>query len=94
MRYNFLLQTTMVLGNNKCDDEELDMIYKFILSIDNDVLNYYNSICTIPSYETDLDLFVEVLNASIQIFEEREEYEKCQVLKNKIDEILKIKETL
>jgi len=91
MKYNFLLQTTMVLGYNNCNDEELEMVYNFLLSIDNDVLNYYNSNCTIISYETDLDLFIEVLEATIGIFEDREEYEKCQMLKNKINEVLKIK---
>jgi hypothetical protein len=91
MKYNFLLQTTMVFGHDNCDDEELDMIYNFLLSIDNDIINYYNSNSTIVSYETDLELYIEVLKTTIEIFEEREEYEKCQMLKNKIDEVLIIK---
>lgn len=89
MRYNFLLQTTMVLGENNCNNEELDLVYNFILSIDNDTINYYNSNCSISPYINDLDLFIEVLKTTISIFEEREEYEKCQSLKNKMDEVLK-----
>ena len=92
MRYNFLLQTTMVFDYDNCNDEDLDMVYKFLLSIDNDTLNYYNSNCTITSYESDLDLFIEVLKITIEIFEDREEYEKCQLLKDKITEVIKIKD--
>ena len=80
----------MVFGYD-CNEEELGMVYNFLLSIDNDVLNYYNSNCTILSYDTDLDLYIDVLKTTISIFEEREDYEKCQVLKNKIDEVLEIK---
>ena len=43
----------------------------------------YYSTCTILSYENDLELFVEILDAMLKIMEENEEYEKCQVLQNK-----------
>jgi len=54
------------------------------------VLNDYNNKCTILSYNNDLELYVEILNSCILIFEKREEYEKCQKLKDKKEESIKI----
>jgi hypothetical protein len=64
------------------------MFYKYLTALDNDILNDYYSSCTILSYENDLELYVEILNAMIMIFEEREEYEKCLKLKSKKEESL------
>jgi transcription initiation factor TFIIIB Brf1 subunit/transcription initiation factor TFIIB len=83
---NFLVQTTRILYVEDIDDEELTMIYNFLTSIDNDVLNDYNNTCTILSYNNDLELYVEVLESAIRIFENSEEYEKCNNLKTKLDE--------
>jgi hypothetical protein len=35
-------------------------------------------------------LYIEILDTAIQIFEEREEYEQCQLLKNKKEESINI----
>ena len=59
------------------------MVYNYMILVDNDILNDYNNTCTILSYESDLHLYVEIINALIEIYEEREEYEKCEILKNK-----------
>jgi hypothetical protein len=64
------------------------MVYNFLISIDNEILNDYNYTCTIPSYDNDIQLYVEVLDKTIEIFEEMEEYEKCEKLKNKKGEAL------
>jgi len=90
---NFLLQATRVLNVGNYDEEELKMIYKFLISLDNTVLNEYNNKCTILSYNNDLELYVEILNSCILIFEKREEYEKCQKLKDKKEESIKIMKT-
>jgi hypothetical protein len=90
---NFLLQATRVLNVGNYNEEELKMIYKFLISIDNTVLNEYNNKCTILSYNNDLELYVEILNSCILIFEKREEYEKCQKLKDKKEESIKIMKT-
>lgn len=90
MTLNFLLQATRVLNVGNYDEEELKMIYKFLISLDNNVLNDYNNKCTILSYNNDLELYVEILNSCILIFEKREEYEKCQKLKDKKEESIKI----
>jgi len=90
---NFLLQATRVLNVGNYNEEELKMIYKFLISLDNTVLNEYNNKCTILSYNNDLELYVEILNSCILIFEKREEYEKCQKLKDKKEESIKIMKT-
>ena len=90
MSVNFLLQATRVLHVDNYDDDDLTMIYNFMVNIDNDILNDYNNTCTILSYDNDLELYVEIIDSLIQIFEEREEYEKCELLLFKRDESLEI----
>jgi hypothetical protein len=90
MSVNFLLQATRVLHVDNYDDEDLTMIYKFMINIDNDILNDYNNTCTILSYDNDLELYIEIIDSLIQIFEDKEEYEKCELLLFKRDESLEI----
>jgi hypothetical protein len=92
MSVNFLLQATRVLSFNNYDEDELKMVYDFMISIDNEILNDYNMNCSIMIYNNDLELYVEVLDALINIFEDREEYEKCQLLIDKKEESLIILE--
>jgi hypothetical protein len=92
MSVNFLLQATRVLSFNNYDEDELKMVYDFMISIDNEILNDYNMSCSIMIYNNDLELYVEVLDALINIFEDREEYEKCQLLIDKKEESLIILE--
>jgi hypothetical protein len=92
MSVNFLLQATRVLSFNNYDDDELKMVYDFMISIDNEILNDYNMSCSIMIYNNDLELYVEILDALINIFEDREEYEKCQLLIDKKEESLIILE--
>ena len=51
--------------------------------------NFFNSYSVI-SYNNDLEICIEVLNKMMYILEEKEEYEKCQVLKDKKDESINI----
>ena len=90
MTVNFLIQATRVLQVGNYDEDELVMITNFMSSIDDEILNEYNCTCTILSYENDLELFLEIIDVLIGIFEQREEYEVCQVLKNKKDDAIKI----
>ena len=82
MTINFLLQTMRVLHVGNYDEEELSMVYNFITSVTDDVLNDYKDTCTILSYENDLELYMEILDICIVIFEDREEYEICEMLKH------------
>lgn len=92
MTINFLLQATRVLHVGNYDEDELSMITNFMVAVDNDILNDYNNTCTIISYDNDLQLYIEILDELINIFEEREEYEKCEILKIKKEESLIIME--
>ena len=87
---NFLLQATRVLNVGNYNEDELRMIYNFISTVDNVILNYYYSSNTIFSYSSDLELYVEIVNTLIRIYEEKEEYEKCSLLKIKREESIKI----
>jgi hypothetical protein len=93
MTINFLLQATRVLTKGNYDEDELIMVFNFMIAIDNEILNDYNNTCTIISYDNDLQLYIEILNALINIFEEKEEYECCELLKHKKDDALIIMET-
>ena len=69
------------------------MITNFMVAVDNDILNDYNNTCTIVSYDSDLQLYIEIIEALIVIFEEREEYEICGILKDKRDDSVEIMKT-
>jgi len=90
MSFNFLLQATRILHVGNYDEDELVMIYNYLIALDNDILNDYHNTCTILSYDNDLILYMEILDTAITIFEEREEYEKCQLLKVKKEESINI----
>ena len=67
-------------------EENYNYICEFMIGLDNEILNDYNMNCNIVSYNNDLELYIEIAETLIDIFEEKEEYEKCQLLKCKIDE--------
>ncbi len=90
MSFKFLIQATRVLQVNNYDDKELKMIYNYAVSLDNEILNSYFDSCSIIGFKNDLELYIEIIDAMIYIFEEMEEYEKCYVLKKKKEESIKI----
>lgn len=90
MSVSFLLQATRVLHVDNYDNDELTMIYNFVINLDNDILNDYNNTCTILSYDNDLELYIEIVDSLIMIFEEKEEYEKCELLLFKREESVEI----
>lgn len=93
MLVNFLMQATRVLHIGNYDEDELEMVYEFVSSIDNEILNDYNNTCTIISYDNDLQLYIEIVDTLIKIYEEKEEYEKCEILKFKKDDSITIMNT-
>ena len=90
MSINFLLQATRVLNFGNYDEVELSMTYNYITALNNEILNDYFNTCTILSYDNDLELYIEIVETLILIFEEKEEYEKCTKLKRKKEESIKI----
>lgn len=87
---NFLLQATRVLHVGNYTEEDLEMIYNFITKVDNEVLFFYLTSKTILSYESDLELYVEIADNLIGIYEEVEDYEKCIELKLKKEQAINI----
>ena len=90
MSYNFLIQATRVLNVDNYDDGELELITNFLMAADEDLLYDYNNTCTILSYDSDLELYLEILGSLIVVYEEREEYETCELIKNKMSDALEI----
>lgn len=83
MSANFILQASKLLYQRSYNSDELRMIYEYISTLDNVILEDYYSNKTIMAYENDLEMFVETIDSLIQIFEDLEEYEKCEILLNK-----------
>lgn len=90
MSFNFLIQATRVLHVGNYDESDIKMVFDYVMSLDNDILNDYYSTCSILSYNNDLELYVEIVDALIKIYEEREEYENCEMLMIKKEESIKI----
>jgi hypothetical protein len=91
MSVSFLLQATRILHVGNYDDNDVYMIYNFIDSVDNDIIFEYHSTSSVLSYNTDLDLFIEIIDRMLEVLELVEDYEKCSVLKNKKEQCSKIK---
>jgi hypothetical protein len=90
MSYNFLIQATRVLNVDNYDDAELELVTNFLMAADEDLLSDYNNTCTILSYDSDLELYLEILGTLIVVYEEREQYELCKLIKNKMSDALEI----
>jgi len=90
MSINFILETTRIFHNDKYTQNDLDVTYHFLTSVDNqELIDYYNT-CSVISYNNDLEMYLEILGVVMKIFEDKEEYEKCHLLKMKKEESLKI----
>jgi hypothetical protein len=85
MSVNFLIQSIRVLHEGNYNEEEMTMVYNYFISVDEEILKEYNDTCTIISYQNDLELYIEIINHLLKTYEEREEYEKCDLLKQKKD---------
>ena len=94
MSINFLLQAIRIIHIGNYNDTEIRMIYDYLRNLDNVVLNDYFNTYSVLQYNNDLEFCIEVIDKMIIVLEEKEEYEKCQVLLNKKEvslDIMKIK---
>ncbi len=82
MSINFLLQAVKIIHIGNYTDAEIIMIYDFLRNLDNITLNSYFNSYQVLQYQNDLEFCVEIIDSMIKIFENKEEYEKCQVLLN------------
>jgi len=86
----FLLQATKILSDVNYTDQDLDKIYTFLISIDNEELFVYYNSNTVISYSNDLELYIESVIKLIKILEGKERYEQCHELNKKQDESIMI----
>jgi hypothetical protein len=90
MSINFLLQAIRIIHLGNYDDTEIRMIYDYLRNLDNVTLIAYFNTYSVIQYNNDLVFCVEVIDKMIKVLEEKEEYEKCQILLNKKEESLDI----
>jgi hypothetical protein len=89
--FNFLIQATRVLNIDEYYEDDLNMIYKFLLSLDNETLIDYYKKQTLIGYQNDLELYLDIVDSLINVFEITEEYEKCEKLLGQKNKTLKLK---
>lgn len=80
----------IILNQDNVSDDEIRMIYDYVLFLDNDILISYFYKNTIPEFDNDLHIYLLVVSETIKVFEKTEDYEKCHKLKLKKDESLLI----
>lgn len=87
----FLLQSAKLIKSGQYNDKDIEFINELVLSIDKSLLNDYNKSTSLVILGNDLDFYIKILKFLIKYFESIEDYEKCEILKNKLDESNKIK---
>lgn len=90
MNINFIQQSLLILKQDNYDDDELRMVYDYLLYLDYDILFSYYMNNSIQGYENDLNVYIEAINETLKKYEITEEYEKCHKLKLKRDDTFKI----
>lgn len=83
---NFLLQATRILHVGNYNDDDLEMVYNFMVNVDNEILIHYLNSKSVLAYESDLELYIELIDVLVSIYEDNEEYENCKKLLDKKEE--------
>jgi hypothetical protein len=87
----FLLQSVKHIKSGKYTDDDVDFISELVLTIDNEILIDYNNTISVSSLGNDLEFYNAIIKFLLQYYEETEEYEKCELLQNKLTESTDIK---
>ena len=82
----FLLQSVKVINEKKYLNQDLYLIYDFLISVEKKELIKYLKSNTVLSYKNDLELYMETIIRLIKIFEDLENYEECIELKIKYED--------
>jgi hypothetical protein len=94
--FTYLLQSARLITSNRHTKDNVDFINDLLLSLDNETIIRYFNTKTVNTIGCDYNLFVKLCKFIIHYYENNEEYEKCDKLKNKITEsedIIKLKTT-
>jgi hypothetical protein len=81
--FDYLLQAVKVLHTNDNTEFEINTVYEWVLVVEDKTLLKYKNRNSIISYSNDLELFIELIDYLIPIFEKSEEYERCERLLNR-----------
>ena len=79
---------TLHIGNYS--KEDLDVIFKFAINLDNKDLIGYFSTNNVISYDNDLLLYIEIIDSLIKVFEIEEKYENCSILMSQKEKAISI----
>lgn len=91
--FNFLLHSARLIQLGRYDNDDIDFLFEIVLSIDNDLILFYNNHTTIPQIGRDLKVYVKIVKFLMQHFEDNEEYEKCITLRDKLTQTAEIIES-
>jgi len=75
-----MLIAIKTLHSGQCSKSDAESIFNFATILDKKDLIDYFSTNTIISYKNDLELYIEILDSLIKIYENDEKYEKCSDL--------------
>jgi hypothetical protein len=92
--FTYLLQSARLITSNRHTKDNVDFINDLLLSLDNETIIRYFNTKTVNTIGCDYNLFVKLCKFIIHYYENNEEYEKCNKLKNKMNEsedIIKLK---
>jgi hypothetical protein len=70
------------------NDDDLEMVYNFMVNVDNEILIHYLNSKSVLAYESDLELYIELIDVLVSIYEDNEEYENCKKLLDKKEEAI------
>jgi len=75
-----MIQSIRALHIGEYTKEDIEVIFNFVINLDNkDLISYFNA-NNIISYDNDLVMYIEIIDSLIKIYEIDEKYEKCSDL--------------
>lgn len=84
--FEFLLHSARLIQLGRYDEDDVNFVNELVLSIDNDLLIFYNNNSTIPQLGNDLKIYIKIIKFLMNYYEDTEEYEKCIELRNKLNQ--------
>jgi len=90
MNYDFLMQAIKILHTEIEDKSDLYFIYDYVTQTSDETIIQYKKNITIISYNNDVELFIEIINELIKLFENDEDFERCAILLKKKKRVIEL----